>query len=75
MINRQEYTAVGMLNTLLVRIQSDMNILEDSQAIPYKVKYTLNIHLSNVSKKMYVYIETCMRIFKAVLVIIIPQWN
>lgn len=30
MINRQEYTAVGMLNTLLVRIQSDMNILEDS---------------------------------------------
>lgn len=74
MINRQEYTAVGMLNTLLVRIQSD-NEQFGRQAIPYKVKYTLNLRLSNVSKKMYVYIETCMRIFKVALVIIIPHWS
>lgn len=37
-MNRQEYTAVGTLKALLVRIQSDMNIMEDSLAIPYKVK-------------------------------------
>ena len=74
-MNRQDYTAVGTLKALLVRIQSDMNIMEDSLAIPYKVKQTLTIQLSNVSKKMYVDIETCMRIFKAALVIIIPHWN
>ena len=74
-MNRQEYTAGGTLKALLVRIQSDMNIMEDNLTIPYKVKQTLAIQLSNVSKKMYVDTETCMRIFKAALVIIIPHWN
>ena len=37
-MNRQEYTAGGTLKALLVRIQSDMNIMEDNLTIPYKVK-------------------------------------
>ena len=40
---------------MLVRMQSGMNIMEHSLAIPYKVKYTFTIQLSNINKKVCLY--------------------